>query len=205
MAFTVDNVTRLTGLSARRLRDWEHKDLWQPSHAGDRRPRSSQLYSPRDVVVLRLLARLRDECGVSLQELRRVSDWLHENDGVDWSDLKFYLIGNIVFFDDPPGNETFARRGMQPVVPFSLADIAADIENAAGRLRERRPELIGRIEQHRSVLHNTPVVAGTRIPTVAIRNLANAGYDDSAILREFPRLTLTDISAALAFEADRAE
>ncbi|HEY7295362.1 MAG TPA: DUF433 domain-containing protein [Dehalococcoidia bacterium] len=52
-------------------------------------------------------------------------------------------------------------------------------------------------------MHNAAVLAGTRIPTAAVWNLANAGYNTDAILREYPRLRAEDVEAALAYEAKR--
>jgi uncharacterized protein (DUF433 family) len=50
------------------------------------------------------------------------------------------------------------------------------------------------------VTHNTPVVAGTRIPTAAVRRFHEAGYSPSQIMREYPSLTPEDVKAALVYE-----
>jgi len=47
-------------------------------------------------------------------------------------------------------------------------------------------------------MQNAPVLAGTRIPTSAIREFAAAGYNTAAILREYPTLTAKDVAAALS-------
>jgi uncharacterized protein (DUF433 family) len=44
------------------------------------------------------------------------------------------------------------------------------------------------------------VVAGTRIPTRAIRNFKKAGYTVDQIIAEYPDLTPRDIEAALKYE-----
>ena len=53
--------------------------------------------------------------------------------------------------------------------------------------------MIGRIAQHRYVSHNAPVVAGTRIPTAAIRRFKEAGYSVGQIIKEYPDLTDHDM------------
>ncbi len=49
------------------------------------------------------------------------------------------------------------------------------------------------------------VLAGTRIPTGAIRRFAEAGYTVNQILREYPSLTREDVAAALAHEEALAQ
>jgi uncharacterized protein (DUF433 family) len=53
------------------------------------------------------------------------------------------------------------------------------------------------------VLNNTPVVAGTRVPTEAIWNFHEAGYDTDAIIREYPQITAADVRAAIMYEESR--
>ena len=50
------------------------------------------------------------------------------------------------------------------------------------------------------MVHNAWVVAGTRIPTDAIWNFHRAGYDATAIIKEYPRLKAEDVRAAIEFE-----
>ena len=45
-----------------------------------------------------------------------------------------------------------------------------------------------------------PCIARTRIPTFAVKQLAKAGYDIAAIMREYPDLTAENIADALAWE-----
>jgi uncharacterized protein (DUF433 family) len=46
----------------------------------------------------------------------------------------------------------------------------------------------------------SPCILGTRIPTRAVKQLAKAGYDVAAIIREYPDLTPAHIADALAWE-----
>jgi len=54
------------------------------------------------------------------------------------------------------------------------------------------------------VSHNRPVIAGTRIPTSAIKSFNDAGYTVDEIIEEYPDLTPEDVKAALDYEADAA-
>jgi uncharacterized protein (DUF433 family) len=173
------------------------------SEIGRGRP-FGRIYSFRDVVGLRTIAILRNEHGVPLQELRKVGEWLSKIHETPWSSLRFYVAGKNAFFEDPQSGKPFSARPFsQGALPVDLEKIAHDMHIAALRLRDRRPEQIGKFERHRYVVHNTHVVAGTRVPTSAVWNLHQAGFTDNAIIREYPRLMREDISAAIEFEASR--
>ena len=76
MAFSADQVSRLTGLSTWQLRHWATTDFFLPEYRDETRRYFERVYSFRDVVGLRALAKLRKEHRVSLQELRRAGTWL---------------------------------------------------------------------------------------------------------------------------------
>ena len=65
--------------------------------------------------------------------------------------------------------------------------------------RRRGKRQLGRIEKHRGVARNAPVLAGTRIPAQAVWNFHEAGYETDAILKEYPSLTPKDVRAAIDF------
>src|SRR3989304_2807246 len=100
LAFTIDQVSRLTDLSVSRLRRWDNERFFVPHYADEnRRLPYSRLYSFRDVVGLRTLAMLRN-LKVPMAELRNVRAWLSERYDAPWSQLAFYVVGGHVFFDD---------------------------------------------------------------------------------------------------------
>jgi uncharacterized protein (DUF433 family) len=201
-AFTAEHVNRLTGLSLRQLSYWAQTNFFVPSIADDAARAFGRLYSFRDVVGLRTLALLRRR--VPLQELRKVRKWLGKKHDEPWSTLKFYVVDGHVVFDDPDTGLPIEARGTgQVVMTVALEEIAHDMSAAAARLSERRPDQIGKIEQNRYVVHNAHVVAGTRVPTRAIWNFHLAGTDVDGIIAEYPRLTPTDVKAAIAFERKR--
>ena len=202
LGFSVERVSRLTGLSVRQLRYWDETGVYFPQFADeDRRQLYSRLYSFRDVVGLRTLAQLRRI--VPLQELRKIGAWLRSHYDAPWSTLRFSLKGRKVFFADPDtGVRLAARPSGQVVLPvIELEPIAEDMRTAVRHLRERDPQQIGKIARHRYVMSNAPVLAGTRIPTATIWSFHQAGYDTDAILHEYPQLTAQDVEAAIENEA----
>ncbi len=205
LAFSADHVCRITGLSRRQLSYWDRTGFFVPQYVDkDRRRPFGRIYSFRDVVGLRAIAMLRNTHQVSLQELRRVGAWLAEHTGIPWSGLTLYVAGRQVFFDDPETGTRLGSRPLgQPVLPIAMQRIADETRTAADRLRERSPDEFGKVTRHRYVVHNAPVLAGTRIPTSAVWNFHKAGYDVTAIIREYPRLTADDVRAAIKYEKKR--
>jgi uncharacterized protein (DUF433 family) len=205
LAFTADQVCRLTQLSARQLRYWDETEFFSPTLLDDFKRRTfGRIYSFRDVVGLRTISILRKQHSIPLQELRRVGAWLHERHTEPWSSLTFALAGKRVLFLDPEtGDAIEPRGGGQRFLKIALEPIAKDMSAEAGRLRERRPEQVGQIVRNRYVVHNAWVVSGTRVPTGAVWNFHRAGYSTEAIIAEYPRLTATDVAAAIAFESKR--
>ncbi len=93
-----------------------------------------------------------------------------------------------------------ASKGEQGAFEIALEVVARDVERQATALRQRGPDDLGCVAKNRYVMHNAPVLAGTRIPTAAIGNLSEAGYKVAQILGEYPRLTAADVSEALSYE-----
>ena len=203
-AFSIDRVSRLTGLTVRQLRYWDKTNVFVPEYAnGDRRQAYSRVYSFRDVVGLRTLAQLRQR--VPLQELRHIGRWLKERYDAPWSSLRFYLRGRRVFFTPPGGEHPVATRppGQMAFATIEMQAIAQDTRKAIERLRTRGPDEIGQISRHRHVMSNAPVLAGTRTPTSVIWDFHAAGYGTDEILRQYPHLTSADVDAAIAAEEGR--
>lgn len=64
---------------------------------------------------------------------------------------------------------------------------------------------IGVVEHSPDVLNDAPVIAGTRVPTAAIKAFHDDGYNFAGIISEYPDLTVADIEAALAFEGQNSQ
>lgn len=205
-AFSAGHVCRLTGLSLGQLRYWDRTKFFCPQYASDnRRDPFSRVYSFRDLVGLETLATLRKRNDVPLQELRKVNSWLREQyeTATPWASLTFAVEGRKVFVGAQHSQSFVEAISGQEVVLVRLKEVVRKLEERIGQLRKRSRREIGDIERHRFVARNAPVLAGTRIPTVAVWQLHEAGYRPSAIIREFPTLKLRDVNAAIAFEQKR--
>lgn len=203
--FTTEQTARLTGLSARQLAYWERTQFYTPANmASDEGGPFRRAYSLRDVIELRTLALLRSK-QVTLPQLREAKRRLDEY-VYPWSQLKFWVAGRDVYWDDPASR---TREGVRPpgqtVIPIEMEAIEREVHDNIRRLvRERQPDDHGRISRNRYVKHNEWVISGTRIPVSAIIDFHRAGFDADAIIREYPRLTAEDVAAALEWEKKRA-
>ncbi len=204
LAFTGQQIEKLTGLSRRQLVYWETRDVFCASHV-DARPYRPyrRIYSFRDLVSLRTLALLRVTYSIPLEELRLVGGYLRTYVEAPWSEIQFKVSNDRhVVFRDPVSGEWVSSspfgQGVFATVLFD--DVRKEAERISEHLRVRDDWDIGRIVRHRHVLHNRWVIAGTRVPTSAIWNFHEAGYLPEAIQAEYPHLTVVDIEAAIAHE-----
>jgi len=203
-AFAVEHVAKLTGLSARQLGYWSQTGFFAPRKLGAGHSPYSRIYSFRDVVGLRALGILRRKYRVPLQELRKAGRVLASIEKEPWSTLRLWVLGRTVVFNDPrTGVLTSTHPLGQTVHEVALEPIVVDARAAVVRLTQRSPQQLGQIKRNRYVVHNEPVLDGTRIPTAAIWTLSEAGYTEAQIIREYPRLTSADVRAALVFERSR--
>ena len=196
--FSPDQVCRLARITRRQLGYWEKTNFFgSEPYPGER------YYGFRDVVALRAIGTMRNLHHVSLGQLRRVGEWLHD-DQADWWSTTFYVGGRNVYWID---RRTGARIGLKPrdqiEMPVAMTEVRAEVIDAIRDQRQRRPEEIGQIVRRRGVAGNAPVVAGTRIPVAAILSFHDAGYSPEQIRRQYPDLTDRDIEQAIAWETER--
>lgn len=204
-AFTEDHVIRLTGLSRSQLRAWDRIGFFKPDYAyEDRHQPYSRIYSFQDVVGLRTIAVLRNEHHVSLQHLKKVATTLMDRGFGHWSQIKLYVVKKQVHFRRPGTSDVEGVwDGQLAMVP--VIDVIQDVEERVRDLKKRTPNQRGQIERHKFVVRNAPVVAGTRIPTAAIRRFREAGYSIAEILRQYPSLSKEDVKAAIEHEEGLAQ
>jgi uncharacterized protein (DUF433 family) len=204
-AFTEANVERLTGLTTAQLRYWDQTGFFAPAYADDnRRSPFSRVYSFKDVVGLRTLALLRRQHNVSLQHLRQVAEKLSHLADDLWTRTTLYVLNRRVIVHEPGSGRLRDAVSGQYVLGIPLRKIVADTKRDADRLLRRPDTNIGKIEQSRRVMRNAPVIAGTRIPTGAIKRYREAGFTVDQIIAEYPDLTPNDVEAALKYEENSA-
>ena len=114
--------------------------------------------------------------------------------------MKREPLTHVVLFTSLAGVFAFGAACTSLTAPPAPEPIAAEMRKAAEALRRRTNDDYGRIEQNRYIVHNSPVLSGSRVPTSAVWNLHEAKYTTPRIIAEYPRLTRKDVAAAIAYE-----
>lgn len=204
-ALSEGQVVAITGLSKGQLRAWDKRGFFVPRYAyEDRSSAYSRIYSFKDAVGLRTLARLRAKHRISIARLERLAGKM-ELDGIEhWADARVWVIKGEPHYlrpsvDEVEGFET-GQLAMLPII-----DVIHEVTDKVESLKKRNAETIGQVERQKFVARNSWVLSGTRIPTAAIRRFVDAGYTKKEILEEYPTLTDTDIEAALLHEKGLAK
>lgn len=204
-AFSEEQTQRLTGLTKGRLRYWHRTGFFSPSFVeGSTRLPYSRFYSFKDIVALRTLELLRVQNSVPLQHLRKVAEKLsHLKDDL-WIKTDLYVVGRkVVLVNQETGRPQEVVSG-QYLLPVQLRKVIQDTSRDIEAMRKRSKSDIGRITRERGICHNSPVIAGTRIPVGAIQRLHEDGFSEDQIIAEYPDLTPEDVRAALAHVPDKA-
>jgi uncharacterized protein (DUF433 family) len=199
-AFTAERARALTALTARQLQYWDEQGFITPSLTKRKGRGRKRLYSFRDLVALKVAAKLRES--FSLQLIRSVSNHLRALDyRAPLAELQFAVVDDRLYFQEAAHWQE-GRPAGQIVAQFviDVGAIADDLRGQIVKLDERKS---GEIERRRGVLGGQPVIAGTRITVRSVQNLARDGATAGQIIELYPDLTADDINAALATELPR--
>ncbi len=199
MAFTVDQASRLSGLSRNQLSSWDRSGFFNPSYSDENKRLSySRIYTFRDIACLRILHVLRNESRVKLGDLREVKDKLSHLGNDSWLKTTLYVLNRKVIFDSPDGKGKEEILTGQGIVNIPLRVVTGQLERKVKEMKKRNPKSIGEIDYSRK---DRPTISGTRVTVAAIQSFHGAGYSVEQILQEYPSLSIKDIQAAIAFES----
>lgn len=204
-AFTIDQVSRLTGLSRRQLESWDRDGFFTPSLASENRRRPLSRICPlQDVMSLRVLNTLRNDLKISLPHLKAVKEKCSELGQDAWHRVTLYVVKRkVVFYEPEMGSEGTMREIVdgQGVLQIPLESVHEITRKLVSSLLNCERDDIGQLSKDRGVVHNTKVVKGTRGPVTAIRSLAEDGYSKDDIVDQYPMLKRQDVEAALSGQA----
>ena len=201
--YSIDQASRLTGLSAERLMAWDRAGFFTPEYADkNRRLPFSRIYSFEDIVGLRTLALLRDRHHVTMRELRKVAIALSEETVRPWSDLRLTAVNRNVVRIDENGDGAGVLDGQRTCI--ELKSVIEEVTESARRMLVRASGTSGRVEKNKFILHNVERIAGTRIPVSAVKSYIKDGADNLEIFGAYPDLTADDINAVRASIAKTA-
>ena len=195
-AFSIDHAARVVRVSKNRLIRWDRAGFFSPENTDetDKGNPYSRVYSFNDLVGLRVLAVLSDKYRVPYSELKAAHNILKAQAKRPWAEVKVTVANRKIVIFDEYGHPVNVTDGQYSFHELPLPEIARDVAERAQALRKRDNDQIGVIERHKFVARNALVMAGTRIPVVAIESFIEAGYSDADIVAEYPGLTPIDIS-----------
>jgi len=147
LAFSADQVRKLTGLTVRQLRYWDHTEFFSPEHApGYRSGAFTRIYSFRDVVGLSAIATLRNEHQFPLQKLRLVGAYLKRFHDTPWASLALYVSGREILFREPGRPEPYTSISSPGQVVLATIELQEGCAERAieGRAAATTPGRSGR-------------------------------------------------------------
>jgi DNA-binding transcriptional MerR regulator len=195
-AFSLEQASRLTGISVNQLRNWDRTGFFRPSLASEnRREPFSRIYTFVDLASLKVISTLRNETKVSLQHLREVGKKLSKLGENKWASVTLYVLNKKVVFHNPETDSKEEIVSGQAILDIPLEVVRSNMQKAVDAERQRTSDEFGRLQKTRFVAHSQTVVAGTRIPVRAIVSFIKASYSDKQIIEEYPSLTVQDIDA----------
>ncbi len=201
--YSIDQASRLTGLSRERLMAWDREGFFSPEYGdSNRRLPLSRLYSFDDIVGLKTIAQLRDRHHVTKRELRRVADLLSAEVNRPWSDLRLTAVNRSVVKIDENGQGAGVVDGQRTCIV--LSSVIEDVMQQAEQMRRRESNTLGKTEKNKFVLHNVERIAGTRIPVSTVAGYLRDGAGDAEVIEAFPDLTMEDIQAVRTIMAKSA-
>src|SRR2546428_5643189 len=152
LAFSAEQVCRLTGLSLRQLRYWDHTEFFSPEHGSDYGYGAfSRIYTFRDVVGLYTIAILRKKFAFSLQKLRTVGRYLNKHHDTPWSSLTLFVAGrgNVFLGSNDPDADRSTLKARQRGLPIEKGKGAHHVEGKARTFLKTPPSQIGKNKRDR--------------------------------------------------------
>lgn len=194
VAVTRDKAAALAGITERQVDYWARTGLVRP--AVDRRltpQRPIRLYGHLELMSLLTAAGLRHR-GISLQHIRKIVDYLRDEDDVEnpLAEIVFATAGREVYFQRPDGSWAGTDKPAQGIFPQVL-DLDAMRVRIRSTIASRERPGIGEVERRRGVMGSKPVLAGTRVPVDTVRRYLEHGATISQVLKAFPVLQRADV------------
>ncbi|AKK04561.1 MerR HTH family regulatory protein/Protein of unknown function (DUF433) [Corynebacterium mustelae] len=195
MTYTIDVAAYLSGASKDQLQRWARNEILVP----EINPERPKIYSFRDIVALRTIAKLR--VNNSLQRIRSAIARLSDYDLTEHlSEYKFATDGKSVkVFDED--NAHFLNLSKNPGQwdLVNLEDIYAPFMNMQGReVPDLRNPAQG-IEINPQRLSGTPTIEDSRVPYDLIVDLFHDDMSAEEIAEEYPTISLESVGNAIAF------
>ena len=194
--YSPSDIVRIAKVRPQVFQAWIKAGLLSPPvtlHAGGK---SHNVYSYRDLLLIRLIARLREK-GLPVGKIKQALDNIVAAAGGDpgaWLQATIYADEDLIAAilpGDPSGAPFSASQGPQTLAVALLPELLEELE------RDLVPKRFRHVRIDPEVLAGAPVVAGTRVPTQTVLITRRSGQDPSEV---YPALTNEQVEDALAYE-----
>ena len=129
--FSITNVSRIAGVSARRLAYWDNIGLVRPSIKRAHGRGSRRFYSFQDIAEAKIVGRLLD-CGLSLQRIRRSFDFIRSL-RIPSCELAIVSDGETIYVCNSEDFIVDTLKGGQILLTLVVADLVKELEAAASK------------------------------------------------------------------------
>ena len=124
--FSITNVSRIAGVSARRLAYWDSIGLVRPSIERAHGKGSRRFYSLQDIAEAKIVGRLQD-CGLSLQRIRRSFDFIRSL-RIPICELAIVSDGETIYVCNSEDVIVDTLKGGQILLTLVVADLVRELE-----------------------------------------------------------------------------
>jgi len=203
MAWTTEQVVRITGVSQRKLNYWLGKDIIGAEIDEAYGRGRVRLWSFGNLIEIRVAQMLRDR--LSLQLIGKIVRQLRVG-GIDspLTELRFGIADSKVtrreddvIVQRADGSWDTPLNGQIVIeVVLRFDEIRHDLMLAATEDRKSRRKP-GEVEKRRGRMGSAETLVGTRVPVATIRRLSGSGWSTARILENYPGISKADIKAAL--------
>lgn len=200
MSYPTPLAAALSGASVPQLNYWRRNIpgkgvLFAPEHGS--RPRA--LYSYRDIVVLRMFARLRGN--LSLQKVRKVVallEEIHPGTHLSAHKVKAFPGGSTAVWVSPEGEYVdVLKQPGQGTLKVVMDDVFNAFTTKDGRLVPNLGEPAAGVTIDPEVRGGYPVIEGTRIPFHVVAGLRADGMPADEIAELYPSVSASDVEGAV--------
>jgi len=177
MNFNTRAVSRITGLTPRKIDYWDKTHFIKPSIKEAAGYGSARLYSFEDLIRLKVAKTLMDR-GISLQKIRKTLAYLKKNMpdvGHPLSDLKFLTDGESVFVLTENSQEIIDALNGQVVIAVSLGNIIDELKGEVNVLNQKKYEVTVFKKKYTVILHMEGEAGGYRVECSEFPDCASHG------------------------------
>jgi DNA-binding transcriptional MerR regulator len=127
------------GITYRQLDYWARTGLVEPSVRPAHGSGTQRLYSFRDILMLKVVKRLRDT-GVSLQNIRTAVTYLRERGVADLTEITLMSDGTTVYACTSPDEVVDLVQGGQGVFGIAVGRVVREVEGSLAEMPAERAE-----------------------------------------------------------------